>query len=249
MKNKQLTHINQRGEARMVDVGRKRATERKAVAEGWISMNAETLARLESGAHKKGDVLAVARVAGIMGAKRTAELVPLCHPIMLTHISVEFSVNSAADDANSAIHCTATVATTERTGVEMEALSAVQTALLTIYDMCKSVERGMEINQVRLLHKSGGKSGEWNRAVEVLPIKNENGAITNAIDLHADAVVGKKIVCPVCDVFEYQRWSFGWDAHAKYRCEGLCENDPEKRKDEYKDKTAHLFMGYEDGHE
>ena len=245
MKNKRLTHLNQRGEARMVDVGRKRATERKAVAEGWISMHAETLARLKSGAHKKGDVLAVARVAGIMGAKRTAELVPLCHPIMLTHISVEFAMESAAGDANSAIHCTATAATTERTGVEMEALSAVQTALLTIYDMCKSVERGMEINQVRLVHKSGGKSGEWNRAdvKKVLPIKNENGAITNAIDLHADAVVGEKIVCPVCDDFEYENWPLGWDTHAKYRCEGLRGNDLEKRRDKYRNKTAHLFKG------
>ncbi len=163
-KKGKLTHLNQRGEAHMVDVGRKRATERKAVAEGRISMNVDTLVMLESGAHKKGDVLAVARVAGIMGAKRTAELVPLCHPIMLTYISVEFSMKSAPDHESHAIHCTATAATTERTGVEMEALTAVQTALLTIYDMCKSVDRGMEINQVRLVHKSGGKSGEWNRA-------------------------------------------------------------------------------------
>ena len=153
----------------MVDVGGKAATERKAVAEGWISMRADTLAMLENGAHHKGDVLAVARVAGIMGAKRTAELVPLCHPIALTHIAVEFSTRPAesatgATDASCpAVHCVATTATRERTGVEMEALGAVQTALLTIYDMCKAMDRGMEICAVRLVHKSGGKSGRWDR--------------------------------------------------------------------------------------
>lgn len=153
----QLTHINARGEARMVDVGGKPSTSRKAVAEGWIAMRPATLALIKDGAHKKGDVLAVARVAGILAAKRTAELVPLCHPVMLTHLAVEFALNDAA------VHCTATAATRERTGVEMEALAAVQTALLTIYDMCKAMDRGMEITRVRLVHKSGGKSGEWNR--------------------------------------------------------------------------------------
>ncbi len=152
----------------MVDIGGKRITERKAVAEGWIDMNAETLAMIRGGAHKKGDVLAVARVAGIMGAKRTAELVPLCHPLMLTRVSVELDADSAED----AVRCVATTATRERTGVEMEALSAVQTALLTIYDMCKAVDRGMVIREVRLLHKSGGKSGEWNRNPD--PNRNRN---------------------------------------------------------------------------
>ncbi len=150
----------------MVDVGGKQASERKAVAEGRITMNAETLAVLESGAHHKGDVLAVARVAGIMGAKRTAELVPLCHPVMLTHLSVEFTMESAPDHQNTAVHCTATAATRERTGVEMEALTAVQIALLTIYDMCKAMDRGMEIGTVRLMHKSGGQSGLWERAAD-----------------------------------------------------------------------------------
>ena len=143
----------------MVDVGGKEVTERKAVAEGWISMNANTLAMIQNGEHKKGDVLAIARVAGIMGAKRTAELVPLCHPIMLTRISVEL----AAENNGASVHCTATTGTRERTGVEMEAMTAVQTALLTIYDMCKAVDRGMVISNVRLVHKSGGKSGEWHR--------------------------------------------------------------------------------------
>ena len=163
-----LTHFNDRGEAQMVDVGGKQVSERRAVAEGWISMNANTLAMIRNGEHKKGDVLAVARVAGIMGAKRTAELVPLCHPIMLTHISVEFPVElpmePAAEREGNSVHCVATTGTSERTGVEMEAMTAVQTALLTIYDMCKSVDRAMVISNVRLVHKSGGKSGEWNRA-------------------------------------------------------------------------------------
>ena len=167
-----LTHFNARGEAQMVDVGAKRTSARKAVAEGRITMRAETLAMIERGQHQKGDVLAVARVAGIMGAKRTADLVPLCHPLTLTHVSVEFSLeahsgsgsDSVSGDGESCVRCTATAATRERTGVEMEALTAVQTALLTVYDMCKSVDRAMVIGDVRLLHKSGGKSGEWNRA-------------------------------------------------------------------------------------
>ena len=114
---------------------------------------------IEKGEHKKGDVLAIARVAGIMGAKRTAELIPLCHPIMLTRIKIDFELNAG----DHTVHCVATTETRERTGVEMEAMTAVQTALLTIYDMCKAVDRGMEIGDIRLLHKSGGKSGEWNR--------------------------------------------------------------------------------------
>ena len=159
----------------MVDVGRKRASERKAVAEGRITMNAETLAMLESGAHKKGDVLAVARVAGIMGAKRTAELVPLCHPVMLTHVAVEFSMEFAPDHESNAVHCIATAATVNRTGVEMEALCAVQTALLTIYDMCKAMDRGMVLSHVRLLHKSGGKSGQWERAADACAEREPRG--------------------------------------------------------------------------
>jgi len=154
------THLNARGEARMVDVGGKPASARVAVAEGWIRMRAETLAAVQSGAQKKGDAFAVARVAGIMAAKRTAELVPLCHPLMLTRVEVELRA-----DGN-AVRCTATAETRERTGVEMEALCAVQAALLTLYDMCKSMERAMVIDNVRLVHKSGGRSGEWNRGEE-----------------------------------------------------------------------------------
>jgi len=158
MANDNLTHFNARGEARMVDVGAKPATERKAVAEGRIRMQAATLEQIRRGRHAKGDVLAVARVAGIMAAKRTADLVPLCHPLALTRIDIELDI-----DAEDGVRCAATVATRERTGVEMEALTAVQVALLTVYDMCKAADRGMTIDGVRLLHKSGGKSGEWNR--------------------------------------------------------------------------------------
>jgi len=153
-----FTHFNARGDARMVDVGAKPATERKAVAEGRIRMQAATLEQIRRGRHAKGDVLAVARVAGIMAAKRTADLVPLCHPLALTRIDIELDI-----DAEDGVRCAATVATRERTGVEMEALTAVQVALLTVYDMCKAADRGMTIDGVRLLHKSGGKSGEWNR--------------------------------------------------------------------------------------
>ena len=143
----------------MVDVGQKPVTGRVAVAEGRISMRAETLSMITGGEHSKGDVLAVARIAGIMAAKRTSELVPLCHPLMLTSVAIEFDV----DEADSSVHCVVTTKTSERTGVEMEALTGVQVALLTIYDMCKAVDRGIEIGMVRLLHKAGGKSGQWNR--------------------------------------------------------------------------------------
>ena len=155
----ELTHFNRAGEAHMVDISAKDATARQAVAGGRISMRPETLALIRQGGHKKGDVLAVARVAGIMATKRTAELVPMCHPLSLTHVAVEFGV----DDEASAIDCTVTAATTGQTGVEMEALNGVQVALLTIYDMCKAVDRGMVIENVRLLGKSGGKSGNWKR--------------------------------------------------------------------------------------
>jgi len=143
----------------MVDVGYKSITTRKAVAEGRITMESATLSMIEKGEHKKGDVLGIARIAAIMAAKKTSELIPLCHPLMLTKVAVDFQVER---DQN-AISCTATTQTTERTGVEMEALTAVQVALLTVYDMCKAVDRGMEMSSIRLVHKSGGKSGDWNR--------------------------------------------------------------------------------------
>jgi len=154
-----LTHFNQAGEAHMVDIGDKNSSARRAVAAGRISMQPETLALIEQGGHKKGDVLGVARVAGIMATKRTAELVPMCHPLALTHVAVEFEIDADA----SAIDCSVTAETTGQTGVEMEALTGVQVALLTIYDMCKAVDRGMVIGDVRLLQKSGGKSGDWQR--------------------------------------------------------------------------------------
>ncbi len=154
-----LTHFNEAGEAHMVDVGPKAATERVAVAEGRIRMRGETLAMIQAGGHRKGDVLGVARVAGIMGAKRTSDLVPLCHPIAISNAEVELEPR----EAEGAVHCRATVRTRGRTGVEMEALTAVQVALLTVYDMCKAVDRGMTIEAVRLLEKAGGKSGTWRR--------------------------------------------------------------------------------------
>lgn len=155
----EFTHFNRRGEAHVVHVGDKDATRRVAVAAGRIHMEAATLDRIEAGEQAKGDVLGVARIAGIMGAKRTSELIPLCHPIALTSVEVEFEPEPDAP----AIICRATAQTTDRTGVEMEALTAVQIALLTIYDMCKSADRGMTIDAVRLLEKSGGKSGDWRR--------------------------------------------------------------------------------------
>ena len=157
-----LTHFNEKGDVHMVDVSAKDVTDREAVAEGRITMSAETLDLIQSGGHKKGDVLGIARTAGIMGAKKTSELVPLCHPLMLTKVSIELELESW----NSSVLCTATTCTTERTGVEMEALTAVQVTLLTIYDMCKAVDRAMEMQDIRLVHKSGGKSGEWSRASE-----------------------------------------------------------------------------------
>ncbi|MGA7799351.1 MAG: cyclic pyranopterin monophosphate synthase MoaC [Gammaproteobacteria bacterium] len=158
----ELTHFNAAGEAHMVDVGAKAETERVAVAEGWIRMRPETLKHVMAGTHKKGDVLGVARIAGIMAAKRTGELIPLCHPLALTRVEVDLQPRADTD----AVLCRATVATRARTGVEMEALTAVQIALLTVYDMCKAVDRGMTIDGVRLLEKTGGKSGHWVRAPE-----------------------------------------------------------------------------------
>jgi len=153
----ELTHFNQRGEAHMVDVGDKKVTHRVAVASGQIQMEAATLAMIVEGNHRKGDVLGIARIAGIMACKRTSELVPLCHPIGLTHAEVDFSVN----ESDHIITCTGRTETLSQTGVEMEALTAVQVALLTIYDMCKAVDRGMCMNNIRLLEKLGGKSGHW----------------------------------------------------------------------------------------
>ena len=154
-----LTHLDESGAARMVDVGSKDVTEREAVAEGLIRMQPETLRLIVEGGHKKGDVLAVARVAGIMAAKKTAELIPLCHAIPLTAVDIELTT----DDKRSAVFCRATVRTRAQTGVEMEALTAVEIALLTIYDMCKAVDRGMTLTDIGLVSKSGGKSGEWRR--------------------------------------------------------------------------------------
>jgi cyclic pyranopterin phosphate synthase len=154
-----LTHLNARGEAHMVDVGAKDVTAREAVAEGTIRMQAATVQLIVEGGHKKGDVLAVARIAGIQAAKKTAELIPLCHAIPISAVEIDL----APDAAGSAVHCRATVRTQAQTGVEMEALTAVQIALLTIYDMCKAVDRGMTITDVRLLSKTGGKSGDWHR--------------------------------------------------------------------------------------
>jgi cyclic pyranopterin phosphate synthase len=155
----ELTHFNHAGEAHMVDVGGKAISQRVAVAQGRISMLAETFVLIQAGGHKKGDVLGIARIAGIMAAKKTADLVPLCHPLALTKVTVDFSL----DADNHSVICQATVATAGQTGVEMEALTAVQIALLTIYDMCKAVDKGMTMTDIQLLEKSGGKSGHWLR--------------------------------------------------------------------------------------
>jgi cyclic pyranopterin phosphate synthase len=152
-----LTHFNNAGEAQMVDVSDKASTDRIAIAEGIIKMQTQTLELIMQGEHKKGDVLGVARIAGIMAAKKTSDLIPLCHPLMISKIRVDFTPLPSEN----AIYCQATVKTTGQTGVEMEALTAVQIALLTIYDMCKAVDRGMMIENVGLKKKSGGKSGEW----------------------------------------------------------------------------------------
>jgi cyclic pyranopterin phosphate synthase len=154
---KRLTHIDARGRARMVDVADKGETQRVARAGGRIHMLPATLRRIASGGVGKGNVLGVARIAAIQAAKRTSELIPLCHPLALTHVAVDFKV----DRKTSSIECVATAATVGRTGVEMEALTAVAVGLLTIYDMCKAADRGMRFEQVRLLEKKGGKSGHW----------------------------------------------------------------------------------------
>ena len=152
-----LTHFDERGAARMVDVGAKAETHRTATAAGTIRMLPQTLALVKSGTAKKGDVLGVARIAAIQAAKRTSELIPLCHPVALTSVVVDFTI----DEKDSRVECRATVECTAKTGVEMEALTAVQVGLLTVYDMCKAVDRGMTIEGVRLLEKHGGKSGSY----------------------------------------------------------------------------------------
>ena len=152
-----LTHFDAHGQAHMVDVADKAHTKRVGIATGRIHMHAATLALIQSGTAKKGDVLGIARIAGIQAAKKTSDLIPLCHPLALTRVAVAFEV----DAANAQVHCTATVETVGQTGVEMEALTAVQVALLTIYDMCKAVDRGMTITDVHLLEKHGGKSGSY----------------------------------------------------------------------------------------
>ena len=145
----------------MVDVAAKPATHRVAIAQGRIEMLASTLALIQSGSAKKGDVLGVARIAGIQGAKRTSELIPLCHPIPLTRVAIDFELHPAQGAAPAAVTCTATAETVGPTGVEMEALTAVNVALLTVYDMCKAVDRGMTITDVKLMEKHGGKSGSY----------------------------------------------------------------------------------------
>ncbi len=154
-----LSHFNPQGEAHMVNVGDKETTRRIAVAEGSIHMLPETLKRIREQDHKKGDVLAIARIAGIMGAKKTADLIPLCHPLALTHITIGFEET----ESPATVKCQVTVETRGQTGVEMEAMTATQISLLTIYDMCKAVDRGMRIENVRLIEKQGGKSGHWKR--------------------------------------------------------------------------------------
>ncbi|MCH7698729.1 MAG: cyclic pyranopterin monophosphate synthase MoaC [Chloroflexi bacterium] len=154
--SQELSHIDERGHARMVDVSAKPDTEREAIARGTVRMKPETLAMIQAGGVPKGDVIGTARLAGVMAAKRTHELIPLCHPLLLTDINVDITPN----EAESALDITSTVRTTGKTGVEMEALTAVSIAALTVYDMCKAVDRGMRVESVRLTEKRGGKSGE-----------------------------------------------------------------------------------------
>jgi cyclic pyranopterin monophosphate synthase len=155
--NSPLTHFDSQGQAHMVDVSAKAETHRVARASGVIRMKPATFELIASGQAKKGDVIAVARIAAIQGAKRTAELIPLCHPLPITRVAVDFELEAALHQ----VRCTAQVETFGRTGVEMEALTAVQVGLLTVYDMCKAADRGMVMGDIKVLHKSGGKSGEW----------------------------------------------------------------------------------------
>ena len=156
----EFTHFDKEGKARMVDVSDKAETERSATAKGSVLMQPTTLALIRDGGVKKGDVLSIARLAGIMGAKKTPDLIPLCHPLALTSVQVDLTL----DEARNAVDITATCKLTGKTGVEMEALTAVSVAALTVYDMCKAVDKGMQIVDIRLIHKSGGKSGTYERA-------------------------------------------------------------------------------------
>lgn len=155
----QLTHLNAQGEASMVDVSEKAATNRVAVAEGFVTMQAETLERIQKGGHAKGDVLAVARIAGIQGAKQCANLIPLCHPLALSKVQVDFEF----DKENNRVRIQSMCKLTGQTGVEMEALTATSVAALTLFDMCKAVDKSMTIEGVKVLSKAGGKSGDWQR--------------------------------------------------------------------------------------
>ena len=157
MPDQELTHFNAQGQAHMVNVGNKQPTHRRAVAEGHIAMLPNTLEKILEGDNKKGDVLGIARIAGIMAAKKTADLIPLCHPLALTKVDVELTPRPES----SSVYCCVSVETHGQTGVEMEAITAVQIALLTIYDMCKAIDKGMVMGNIRLLQKSGGKSGDW----------------------------------------------------------------------------------------
>jgi len=166
-KKTEFSHINNKEEARMVDVGDKDLTERLAKASAEVVMQQDCYDLLKAGHIKKGDVLSVARIAGIQAAKQTANLIPLCHPLMLTHIEIEFDFN----DANCLLEITSTCSLKGRTGVEMEALTAVSIAALTVYDMCKAVDKGIQINNISLLKKSGGKSGDWQKEKKKTTIK------------------------------------------------------------------------------
>lgn len=165
MEEVKLTHISENGDVRMVDVSAKPDTERIAIAEGFISMKPETLALIVDGKAAKGDVLACARVAGVMGAKKTSDVIPMCHPLNITKAKVECVpvFEGEREDGRVGIHVITTTGVTGKTGIEMEALTAASIACLTIYDMCKAVDRGMEISEIRLLRKDGGKTGLWVR--------------------------------------------------------------------------------------
>ncbi len=164
----ELTHFNREGRARMVDVSGKPETHRTAVATGMVFMNPETLARIEEGKIAKGDVLAVAQVAGVMGAKKTPDLIPMCHPLLITSVDIGFIIHQKKEDQSAAIEVTATAKTSGQTGVEMEAMTAVSVTALTIYDMCKAIDKGISFGRVGLISKSGGKSGKYTRP-EPLP--------------------------------------------------------------------------------
>ena len=155
----QSSHFDKKGAAKMVDISKKKITTRIAIAEGFIHMKKTTLDMIQKGLHKKGDVLSIARIAGIMGAKKTSELIPLCHPLNIEAINIDFEINNKANQINVLVNCK----TNNKTGIEIEALTAVSICTLTIYDMCKSVDRSMHIDNIRLVHKSGGKSGTYNK--------------------------------------------------------------------------------------